>query len=304
MTTSLNKKLPLAVIGSSSMVGSRFCELSVNTFDLLKVDLNAKIHVDITSRNSIDKFFKNFDFKYLVLFSAFTDVNEAENQRGDKKGLCWQINVQGVKNIANYCLKYKRKLVFISTDFVFDGIKGQYQEDDFPGEKLDKLTWYGITKLEAEKIIQSKLSNFIIIRISYPYRAYFLQKEDFARLILRKYQENRLYPMYKDQIITPTFIDDLSPSLKLLILKNHVGIFHLASPLKTTPFVFAKEIISVFGGDISKIKEGSILKTGNLVPRPINTSLNVRKITKLGFTPTSWKTGIRMIFKQLPGKLI
>src|SRR3989344_9184925 len=110
--TSTSKNPSLAIIGSRSMVGSRFCELARHNFNLVKADLSGKISVDITKETSVDDFFRKYNFSYAILFSAFTDVNGAEKQRNDKNGTCWQINVNCVKNIVLACAKFKRKLIF------------------------------------------------------------------------------------------------------------------------------------------------------------------------------------------------
>ena len=304
--TSKNNNPTVAVIGSTSMVGSRFCELATANLKLIKADLHGNIEIDITNKESTDKFFKNHRFEWIILFSAFTDVDQAEKQRDDKNGACWQINVQGTANVASACLAYQRNLIFTSTDFVFDGTKGPYTEDDKPGPNLSKVSWYGISKIEAEKIA-SRLREFIILRISFPYRANFLNKNDFAKNILRKYRLGNLYPMFSDQKLTPTFIDDLAPAITLLIKKNQRGIFHLVSPEVTTPYEFAKNLISTFGGNPNEIKKGSIIKLlngKNSTPRPVAGGLKVTKIIKAGFMPTNWKDGIAKIFSQSRGQLI
>lgn len=297
-------KLPLAVIGSSSMVGSRFCELSAGYFRLIKADLHGEISVDITDTKSIHHFFLQNNFRYIILFSAYTDVDGAEKQRGDKKGHCWKINVEGVENVVSVCKQIAKKLIFISTDFVFDGKNGPYDEDDSTGGDFNKISWYGITKIEGEKIIKKILSDFVIIRITYPYRGRFPQKDDFAKIILRRYKDNNLFPMFSDQILTPTFIDDLSVAVKLIVNKNQRGIFHIASPKVTTPYVFAKNLIATFGGDSSKVEKGSILKTRLVAQRPAKGGLKVERIKNLGFRPTDWERGIKIIYSQSKSKLI
>ena len=112
MTLASENYSKVAVLGASSMVGSRFCELSQNLV-LIKTDLKGKISVDITSRESVQSFFKKYDFNWVISFSAFTDVDAAEKQRGQKGGSCWQINVEGAQNVVNACRKYQRKLIFI-----------------------------------------------------------------------------------------------------------------------------------------------------------------------------------------------
>ena len=302
-----DKKIPLAVIGSSSMVGSRFCELASTSFNLCKADLKGVVSIDITKKASVENFFKTYDFEWLILFSAFTDVDAAEKQRGDKNGLCYQINVKGTANVVDACKNSNRKLIFISTDFVFDGQNGPYSEESQPGGDLDKISWYGLTKIEAENYVRENLANFLILRIAYPYRGRFEGKDDIAKRILRLYQVGQLYPMFTDQIITPTFIDDIAEAVKLLISSAQEGIFHLVSPRETTQFEFAEELIRVFKGDSSKIQKGSIidfLKAPGYTPRPINGGLKVDKINALGFIPTDWQEGIKIIHEQSKGQLV
>jgi len=286
------------------MVGSRFCELS--QLSLVKAVLGSEISVDITDSESVTKFFEENEFESVILFSAYTDVDVAEKQRDDTDGSCWQINVIGVRNIIEACRKFKRKLVFISTDFVFDGTSGPYSEEDVLGPDLEKVSWYGITKIEAEKIVQ-ELNNSIIIRIAYPYRGIFHKKDDIVKRILRLYRKGKLYPMFDNQYITPTFIDDLAPAVEMLVNKNQSGIFHIVSPTITTQYDFARKLLETFGQDSEKLERMSVikfLKENNHTPRPIRGGLKAEKIKKLGFTPTDWQTGLKIIFDQSNGQLI
>ena len=300
------KQQTIGIIGSKSMVGSRVCELLSNDYKLQEGDLKNDISIDITDPKSVNEFFENHEFEWAILFSAFTDVDAAEKQRGDKTGPCWRINVEGTKNVVAACQKYNRKLIFISTDFVFEGTQGPYGEDDPTGGDESKLSWYGTTKIEAEKIVSS-LPDFIILRIAYPYRGKFEGKDDIVKRILRLYKEDRLYPMFVDQNITPTFIDDFAPVIKLLINSNAKGNFHLASPTLTTQYDFAKELLTVFGPDTLKLEKASVnefMKRPGVTPRPTKGGLKVDKIKQLGFVPTNWQDGIRKIYDQSKGELI
>ena len=303
----VSEKPKFGVIGSHSMVGSRYCELLGESVDLVKGDLSTEPQVDITNRRSVEDFLRLFNFSHVILFSAFTDVDAAENQRGDKDGACWRINVEGVRNIVEACQKNSTRLIFISTDFVFDGTSGPYSEKDQVGPNLDMVSWYGITKIDAEKIIQKELPEAIIIRIAYPYRGPFTQKDDIAKRILRLYQGHKLYPMFTDQFITPTFIDDLAPAIAILTSEGKSGIFHVATPEPTTQFEFAKKLIATFGGDAERVKSGSLrefLKKDGSTPRPAKGGLKTAKIEETGFVPTTWREGIQIIHKQSNGQLI
>lgn len=300
-------KLPIAVIGAGSMVGSRFCDLTRGELTLIESDVSGQNAIDITSEKSVEEFFKDHDFGSLILFSGYTDVDGAEAQRGDKSGICWKINVNGVENIVRACKKYNRKLIFISTEFVFDGTNGPYSEDDKVGEDLDKISWYGITKMEGEKIIESSLKDSLILRITYPYRGKYEKKDDIFKRILKLAKEGKLYPMFGDQKTTPTFIDDIPKAFELILTKNQKGIFHIASPKIASWYEIARLLLKTFGLDPNSVEKGSLkefLKSKGRTPRPINGGFNVSKIVNLGFTPTSWDEGIKIIFEQSKGKLI
>lgn len=296
----------IAVIGSGSMVGSRFCELQ-KTHTLIKADLKGDISVDITDYQSIDKFFSSYNFDVVILFSAFTDVDSAEKQRNDHLGIAWKVNVEGINKVAEVCNAKEKKLLFISTDFVFDGESGPYDEETQRASHLDKISWYGITKIKGEELIEKIIKDHLIIRIAFPYRSKFEEKKDFARSIIAKYDQGNLYPMFNDQFFTPTFIDDVAPAVEILLNGNNTGIYHVASPEITTPYDFAKYLLIKFNRDIKNLKSSSIVEyqQNNIgTPRPIHGGLKSDKISSLGFNPTSWKKGIDELFKQTNGKLI
>lgn len=288
------------------MVGSRFCELQ-NSFSLTQADLNGQIALDITNKESILNFFSSYDFDIVVLFSAFTGVDAAERQRNDKTGLAWKINVDGLKSTVDACQKYHKKLVFISTDFVFDGVNGPYSESAPRAMNADRVSWYGITKIKGEEEIEKTLQDYLIVRISYPYRSEFKGKNDFARSILEKYDIGKLHPMFTDQLFTPTFADDVAPALKLLIDGNHNGIYHIASPKTTSPYEFARYLLLKFQKGSDSLKSSSLVeflkKTGS-TPRPVKGGLKTEKIEELGYLPTSWQRGIDNMYIQLHSALI
>lgn len=291
----------IAVVGAESLVGSRFCELAKDSFRLIKTE---KDDLNILNTQALSNFFANNQFDYLILFAAFTDVEAAEKERGQKEKLCWKLNVDGALNIGQLSKEYARKLIFISTDFVFDGQAGPYGETDKTGGNLEKISWYGITKLAAEKGLSEILENLITIRISYPYRANFPTKLDFARNILEKYQGGNLFPLYSDQKFTPTFVDDLHSAVELIVKSKETGVFHVASPKLTTPYDFAKRLLEKFAGKPVEIKEGSIkenVQKTSLVPRPVFGGLISSRMSSLGFTPTNWQDGIEKLISQIRG---
>lgn len=247
----MNEK-SLLIIGSSSMVASRFVELFQTECDMYLADRHAEqsshgYYCDITDRTNVEAVISRVEAETVILFSAFTDVDAAEQERGDINGLAWKINVEGTKYVADACKENQKKLVFISTDFVFDGKRGEYTEEDLPITSAEEGSWYGWTKRLGEQFTKELgEDNFIIARVSYPFRARFAPKQDFVRKMIVKMRGNSLYPMFDDQKITPTFIDDFVYALFTLIEHNASGIYNIVGSPALSPYTIAKSINEVF----------------------------------------------------------
>jgi len=233
------------VIGSEGMVGSRFVEIS----ELRKSFQSPRqIELDITRFAEIKALVSSYDFNAIVNFAAFTDVDKAEAERGNKEGECFLVNVEGVRNLVEVVKPLKEKINFIqiSTDMVFPGIEedpGPYLENHPLDHDLSYLTWYGFTKSQAEKIVLENLGEFgTIVRINFPVRANFPQKLDFFRKPLKLFDEGKLPPLFSDQQISITYIDELVKLLDKIIQDNIRGVFHASSKDVTTPY----EAISYF----------------------------------------------------------
>jgi dTDP-4-dehydrorhamnose reductase len=211
-------------------------------------------------------------------------VDKAEKQRGNLQGSAWIINVDGTKNIINACKKTGKKLINISTDFVFDGKAGPYGEDDQVVKSEDQICWYGWTKLQAEKQILEANIPYLILRISYPYRSTFEPKVDFVRNIINRLENDNLYPMFDDQYLTPTFIDDLASAIKILIENEVTGIYHVAIPEVVTPYQVALKAAEIFGYDKKRVKKSSLVQfqneNKNFAIRPQHGGLKTDKINK------------------------
>lgn len=271
--------MKIIATGLSGLVGSRLQELLSGQYDF--VDFSLDTGIDITDPTGLKTAFqKHPDAKTIIHLAAFTDVNAAWKQRGDKNGLCYQVNVIGTKNIAAICRQQNLYLLHISTDFVFDGEKsGGYTEEDKP----QPIEWYGETKYLAEQeIVQSGVKH-AIARIAFPFRSHFPLKIDLVRKIIEGFKNNSLAPLLTDQMITPTFIDDLALGIDTLIKRKAEGIYHVVGSTPLSPYELAFRINKVFGFNNQNIQQTIltefVAKTGR--PRQKNLALNNRKITQL-----------------------
>ncbi len=252
------------VTGSNGLVGSRFVELSSNNFKLLTPEID---QLNLLDKKSVSYFIKKEKPDVIVHFAAFTDVTAAESQRGDKKGLCWMVNVEGTRNLINSIDHSRTHFIHISTDMVFPGSKddpGPYEIDHKPESDPEKLTWYGFTKAEAERLVLNKFKDkATIVRIIYPVRAKYEAKLDYLRKPLRLFDEGKLYPLFSDQQISVTFIDELCKTLNKIIDKNIDGVLHISSQDTTTPFEIFSYLLKLnraVKNDVKSIKLNEFLK--------------------------------------------
>ncbi len=248
-------KQPLLITGATGLVGSHFVDTFAAKYNFYNLDLTTG--VDITDPQKVEDFVASHPASVLIHLAAFTNVNEAFNQTGDKSGLCYQVNVEGTRNIVNSCKKHNIHLVHISTDFVFAGDKPEpYTEAD----PRNPIEWYGQTKAWAEEIVEQELKSYTILRIGYPFRAHYEAKPDILHKILSGLKSGNLYPQFSDMIITPTPIHTFSQILDLVVAQKPQGIFHAHGSTSLSPYELAKLVAEIWGYDPSSIKEGSLVE--------------------------------------------
>jgi len=287
--------------GLSGLVGSRIVELLKDKFEF--VDFSLDSGVDLLDQQSLaDAFEKNKDAVAVLHMAAFTDTNAAWEQKGDKSGICYQLNVEGTRSILNLAQKYNQYLIYISTDFVFDGTKTTpYLETDTP----NPIEWYGETKYLGEKVItDSGYTNYNISRITYPYRAEYDKKNDIIRKVLTKLQNNEPVKMFSDQICTYTFIDDIAESLGYFLENKTTGIYHLVGSSSHSPYEMCLEIAKAFNLNKDLISASSLeeyLKSQPVGSRPWQKTLitSNQKATDLGLKFKTLTEGLEEIKNQL-----
>ena len=293
------KKPKIIATGLSGLVGSRIKEL-LPQYNW--VDFSLDVGIDILDKIKLSEAFEeNKDARAVLHLAAFTDTNKAWQEKGDKSGLCYRLNVEGTKNIIDFCQKYGFYLIYISTDFVFDGKKDDvYTEEDKP----NPIEWYGQTKYWAEKEVLKSEVVAAIVRIAFPFRAEFSGKADIVRKILAGLESDNLFPMFADQIITPTFIDDIAEGMGMFIEKKPTGIYHLVGSNHISPFQLSREIAQAFDFDPEKIKKGNLVKyqtslSKDARPWQKNLALSNQKVANLGIKMSSLREALLKLRQQL-----
>ncbi len=303
--------MKILATGLTGLVGSRFLELLDNSYDFDHINLENGIN--ILDKNSVLSAISSSNVKIVLHMAAKTNVDGCEiDKKRDKQILslksekekedawiseqtAWGVNVFGTQNIVNACKRHKKKIIYISTDFIFNGQKKSYTEDDSP----DPINWYAKTKYEGEKLVQNSGLDYIIVRTAYPYRAFF-QRSDFVRRIIEKLEKHEKLNMVTDHIITPTFIDDLVNALDVLIETDEQGIFHAVGSQSVTPYDAAIKIAREFDLDESVISKTTRREYfAGKAPRPFCLKLKNDKIGKLGIEMLTFDQGLKEIKNQI-----
>lgn len=303
----IHHKFPVITTGLSGLVGSRIANLLSQEFSF--VDLSLDTGADITNLDRLKKIFeKHKQINSVIHLAAFTDVDAAWEQQGDKDDSCYQVNVVGTRNIAQLCAESGKFLIHFSTDFVFDGKnppEGGYAENDSPSP----IEWYGQTKFLAEKEVQKSDVNYCLLRIAFPFKAKPeasslepIVKLDLLRKIIEGLKNDSLPPLFSDQTITPTFIDDIAQVVKICLKRKFKGIYHCAGSSFLSPYQMACQIAASFGFNkekIKKIKLSEFLKN-SVRPRQQYLPLSNQKLQKeIGIQMKTFPQALEAIKKQL-----
>lgn len=287
--------IPILCTGLSGMVGSRLTELLQSQFTFQ--DISYSSGVDITQYDQVVRAFETSDADVVIHMAAKTDVDGCEDDKLlGEEGDAWRINVLGTQNIVDTAKRFQKKVIYISTDFVFDGTKDtEYTEEDEP----NPINWYSVTKYEGEQIVMRSGAPFAIARLAYPYRGYFPAKLDFVRRIIENAQKKEKVFALTDHIFTPTYVDNIVSSIALIIKQKLEGVFHVVGSQFLTPQQAIEKIFARFqiNAETIPIKREVFFK--NRAFRPCRLALSNAKITKLGAQMVTFDEGLIQMKKNV-----
>ncbi len=278
--------------GLTGLVGSRIVELLSDRYSF--ENLSLETGVDITQKDVVNERIRLSRASWVFHFAAYTDVDKAEEEKNKKmESTSWLVNVEATKNIVETCQAFNKRLLYVSTDFVFDGkSKETYDENDVP----HPLGWYAITKFEAENLVMSLKDKALIVRISFPYCNSNQHKKDFVHKIIERLQRNERVNACSDQIIVPTLIDDIALAIDMLLSNNASGIVHVVGSQSLTPLEIAMKIARKFMYNESLIYPMIFSQYyQNRAPRPFHAILSNDKISKFGVHMSTFDEGLKKI---------
>jgi len=248
----------LFVTGHKGLLGSKIIKYS---------EIFPKERIDITKKE-IFTAIKKVNPDVVIHCAAFTNVDECEIQ----KEKAWEVNVTGTENVAQACQEVDGKMIYISTDFVFDGKKGMYKETD----KTNPINYYGKTKLEGEKRVKEICKNYVIARTSVLYGWH--ERLNFVTWVIEQLKNKNKIKIVTDQYTSPTLADNLAKALLEIAEKDIRGLYHVTGSERINRYDFALKIADRFDLDKGLITPILSKELNQKAERPKDSSLSIEKI--------------------------
>lgn len=279
--------MKILVTGAKGQLGYDVCRMltarGIETRGVSRSDF------DIANKDQTIGYIKAYKPDAVIHCAAYTAVDKAE----DEKELCYAVNVTGTRNVAFACADINSKLMYISTDYVFDGEGNKPFETDSPKSPKN---YYGLTKSLGEDAVASLLRSYFIVRVSWVFG---INGDNFVKKMLRFGAEKEEIDIVSDQIGSPTYSYDLSLLLYHMILTDKFGIYHASNEGYCSWAEFAEEIFNKAGipTKVNRIKSAEY--TAKAV-RPMNSRMSKKSLDENGFDRLpEWKNALTQFLIEL-----
>ena len=236
------------IVGGSGLLGGHLINAAQRDFDVVATYLGHPIEVpgctcipmDITDSQGTERIILDKKPDVIILSAAQRNVDYCEQNREE----VWKINVEGVKNVALASIKSDSKLIYLSTDLVFDGKKGQYVEED----KTNPINHYGVTKLEGEREVARIREDYAIARVSVLYDVNpFEHTTNFVAWVYSCLKLGKQLSLFTDQYRNATYINNACDALIAIYKKDEKGIFHVAGKTCENRHDIGMKMAELFG---------------------------------------------------------
>lgn len=246
--------------------------------------------MDITDAKKVNEVIRASEVEAVIHCAAYTAVDAAE----DQVELCRKINAEGTENIAKVCKELDIKMMYISTDYVFDGEGTRPWE---PDDERHPLNVYGLTKYEGELAVEKYLDKFFTIRIAWVFG---VNGKNFIKTMLKLSETHDELNVVDDQIGSPTYTYDLAVLLVDMIETEKYGRYHATNEGHCSWDEFACEIFRQAGMDEVKVTPVESSAFPVKAKRPSNSRLNKDKLTENGFERLpAWQDALGRYLEEL-----
>jgi len=290
------------ITGANGLLGQHLVKLLIdNNYSVIatskgpaRIQLNHPhlqyFELDITDGPAVNKMINDLKPELIIHAAAMTQVDICEENKID----CWNVNVTATRFLLDAAKEISARFIYISTDFVFDGLHGPYTEDSEP----NPVNYYGSSKWGAEKAVQESGLQWTIIRtVLVTGNPIFGTRSNIITWVIDKLQKGEKIKVVDDQHRTPTYVEDLAAGILLTIQKKATGIYHISGKEMLTPYTMAIETAKLLGLDQSLIEKADSSNFPQSAVRPLRTGFKIDKAEKeLGFKPHSFSESLQKMF--------
>jgi dTDP-4-dehydrorhamnose reductase/dTDP-4-dehydrorhamnose 3,5-epimerase len=244
---------------------------------------------DLANKDQVKKYILKEKPDVIIHCAAYTAVDKAE----DEKDLCYSVNVEGTRAVAEAAKEINAKVVYVSTDYVFDGLGHEPHTEE---KETNPINYYGYTKEQGEKIVSELIDKYFIVRTSWVYG---LNGNNFVRTMLKLAETRNEINVVSDQIGAPTYTKDLAAFIVNLVQTNSYGTYHGVNEGYCSWYEFAKSIFEKSGIEM-KVNPISTEDYPTKAKRPLNSKLSKENTTKAGIDKMPhWEDALTRFIEEL-----
>lgn len=299
----MNEPKNIMITGANGLLGQKVTQIFTQESEhrLFLTDLHDKaagqhgleyFKMDITVKDDVKEKVRNYKPDIIINTAAFTNVDGCETERE----LCWRVNVDAVKNFIIASRVNDTKIIHISTDYVFDGKTGNYEESSKP----NPLSYYGKSKLASENALIASGIRFSVVRTMIIYGTANYIRPNFALWLIDMLEKGEHVRIVDDQFGMPTISDDLGWGILKIANLDKSGFYHICGSEYLSRYEFAVKLANIFGLDENLIIPVKTSDLNQAAPRPIRSSFILLKAeTELGLKPLNVSEGLVFLKTQL-----
>lgn len=252
-------------------------------------DLYDYFTLDITDGVAVNDFILSHQPDVIIHGAAMTQPDPCELNKIE----CWNVNVTATRFLTDAANKINARFIYISTDFVFDGVNGPYKETDEPGP----VNYYGSSKLAAEKVVMESKLHWSIVRTVLVYGNILVgNRSNIISWVKDNLSQGKPIKVVSDQWRTPTYVEDLAKGILLVLEKNAEGIYHISGEEGMSPYDMAVATADYLHLDKSLMTKVNADTFTQPATRPLRTGFVIDKAKKeLGYQPISFKEALKMM---------
>lgn len=254
------------------------------------------ISLDITDQASVERVIDEVRPDVVIHTAAMTNVDQCETEREG----CWDLNVIATQYLVDACEQSGTFFLHLSTDFIFDGEAGPYDEE----AAANPISYYGDSKLKSEELVKQSKTDWAIVRTVLVYGiAHDMSRSNIILWVKGSLEQGKQIKVVDDQLRSPTLAEDLAMGCYLIAKQKANGVFNVCGKDLLTPLEMAVKTAEFFNLDTTTMERADASTFQQTAKRPPKTGLLIGKaVSELGYQPHSFDEGIAIVAGQIAGK--